>query len=66
MTSEILALLDRENMSAEELQHALKVRHEVLYQTLVHMEAKGLVTVWGRRAPLPSLWCKAVQEVEVE
>jgi DNA-binding PadR family transcriptional regulator len=66
MNAQILALLSQQNMSGEELQRALNVRHEVLYLALVRMEALGLVSVWGRRTPQQSLWCKAVQEAEVE
>lgn len=58
MSADILKLLNRANMSALELRQALNCRHEDVYAALAQMEAIGLVTVWTRRAPHVSLWCR--------
>jgi DNA-binding HxlR family transcriptional regulator len=59
MKAQILQLLGVANMTAGELRMVLKCRHETLYQTLVSMEASGLVTVWAKDRPAQTLWCKA-------
>lgn len=58
MKTQILQLLDRGDMSARDLQTALKCRHEAIYMALVQMEAEGTVTVWAK-TPGTTVWCKA-------
>jgi hypothetical protein len=42
---EILNLLEREDLSAEQIRHQLSISHERLYLALVRMEATGRLEI---------------------
>lgn len=49
MGEQILSLLAREHLSADEIRRRLELTHERVYSALVHLEALGKVEVWCRR-----------------
>lgn len=46
---QILDMLKKENLPADEIRRRLELTHERVYSALVHLEALGKVEVWCRR-----------------
>lgn len=47
--NQILDMLKKENLPADEIRRRLDLTHERVYSALVHLEALGKVEVWCRR-----------------
>lgn len=60
MSLAILSLLERKDMTALEIRTALDMRHERVYQHLVHLEAAGMVAPRVKQstatAPRVAVW----------